>query len=92
MMRRMIAVVALALTGCALASGALSNIDPGGRPFATVDADKLASWHAAEAVAGGTHTRSAVMMMPMAAFAYLNPDGRLQRATRRSNATPRPAS
>jgi hypothetical protein len=50
------------LTGCALTTGPLSNIDPGGREFAKVNDDKLACWQEAEAAAGGPHSRTRLMV------------------------------
>src|SRR5437868_3645483 len=61
----------LAVAGCGIMNAPLANIDPGGRAFATVDADKLACWQAAEAGAGGAHSRTRWMMAPVAVSAAM---------------------
>jgi hypothetical protein len=57
------AVLAFVIAACGITTGPLSNIDPGGRDYAKVDADKLACWQEAEAASGGLHSRTRYMMM-----------------------------
>lgn len=59
-------VVLLVLAGCGAMNAPLANVEPGGRDYAKVDADKTLCWQQAE-TAHGAHSRTRWMVLGSAA-------------------------